>query len=539
MARIRISLANKCQLLFGAAVLLIVAAALAVPWIRLSSLVADAQREIGRELSEAFLSDQIQFGELRTSPDPLIGTEEQSPRSIRLIMEDQFFDMATRDTFIATAIERFNEPNGPSEILAEQRQPNGRVIYRYVRAVREGELDRLGQSLAPTVGPAKPAYRLKGVVLVQMRAQWADRMLLLNRIYTIIAGMLAVLLAIAVFWFITTRLILSPVRLLRQTTEKVAEGDLSIRSDINTGDEFEQFSRAFNAMLSNLRTSQERLRDLNRQLDMKLGELSASNDSLYQANRVKDEFLANVSHELRTPLNSIIGFAELMGESLRDGTQPLSDKQQRYIGNILNSGRSLLQLVTDLLDLARIEAGRAQLHIEKVAVSDVCELLANMMRPQADQKDVEIRLALARRMPVVETDAGKFQQILFNFLSNAVKFSPRGGRVEIGSDLIAATGSAEIDRVRVWVGDTGPGIPVEQQQRIFEKFHQLDPAHTKEQGGTGLGLAISRELARLLQGQIEVESVEGRGAVFSLTIPLVLRPEPTGPIISELSRTLE
>jgi len=192
-------------------------------------------------------------------------------------------------------------------------------------------------------------------------------------------------------------------------------------------------------------------------------------------------------------------------------------------------------MITELLDLAKIEAGRIDLNIDSMAIDEVCESLVSLMRPQADPKGVLLELSVARHLPTVKTDPGKFQQIIFNFLSNAIKFSPSDGRVVLGAEAVRASGDAEPSGVRVWVRDEGPGIPIEHQSAIFEKFRQLDATHTREHGGTGLGLAISTELAKLLQGQIDLESDVGRGSTFSLQIPLVLqeRAEPLMPESAE------
>ena len=364
---------------------------------------------------------------------------------------------------------------------------------------------------------------------------------MLNRIYIVTAGLLAGLLAIAVFWYITMRIVLSPVRVLRSYAEKVSEGDLNIRSDINTGDEFEQLSDIFNTMLENLKSQADQLKSTNKSLDLKLGELAESNVALYEADKIKGEFLANVSHELRTPLNSIIGFAEVLDETLSRSDDPMAPKRRRYISNIISSSRRLLDLINDLLDLAKIEAGRMDLHVVPMSVQDTAEGLINLVRPQAAKRSIELRLKIPPNLPMVQTDAGKVQQILFNFLSNAVKFTPTGGSVTMSAQVLGpAPGKNHPNRgngqspqaMRISISDTGPGIAPEDHPRIFEKFTQLDPSVTKEHGGTGLGLTISHDLSRLLQGRIEIDSELGRGATFSLLVPLAL-PSQSAPLMPE------
>ena len=309
---------------------------------------------------------------------------------------------------------------------------------------------------------------------------------------------------------ITTRLILKPVRVLQETAEKVSEGNLNIRSHIATGDEFQQLSETFNKMLGNLKASEDQLRAMNTSLDLKLGQLAESNVALFESNRLKSEFLANVSHELRTPLNSILGFAEL----LRDSAIGADIKGARYLQNILNSGKNLLELINDLLDLAKIEAGRMEVRSEPLSLNDLFEGLTSIIRPLVEKKDLQINLRVSRDVPIIYTDPAKLQQVLYNFLSNAIKFSPPGGQIEISAER------TEAQSIRIAVSDQGPGVEPDKHEMIFEKFRQLDGSVTREHGGTGLGLAISRELVVLLHGAIGVESVPGEGATFWVTLPL-------------------
>ena len=519
--KVRISLAAKCQLLFGAAVLLILTAALAVVWVRMQGLVVESQKERARELTNAWLGEMIELAQ-PLDPDSL--QEEAHELTLSLVKSEDFEFAPQVDPFLAEAIDYLQTYPDQSEYSRPARDRDGQPYYRYARAIRSSDRDRItGGNFDPTVDVPAIANPLEMVLILDSRSDLAQRQLLVNGAYLAAAGLFAGLLAIGVFWFIITQIILSPVRVLRDTAGKVSEGDLNIRSDINTGDEFEHLSDMFKTMLENLKSNQDQLHTVNKSLDLKLGELAEHNVALYEANRIKDDFLANVSHELRTPLNSIIGFAEVLEETLQDRTGPVAEKRKRYAANIITSSRQLLELINDLLDLAKIEAGRIDLHVGPLSPLDSIEGLVNLIRPQTEKKQIDLQVDCPRNLPLVETDAGKFQQILFNFLANAAKFTPEHGRVTIAAKLLGPAVPDGAERLKVSVSDTGPGIPPEEQERIFEKFTQLDPSVTRAHAGTGLGLTISRELSALLQGQIELASEPGQGATFSLIIPLVLK----------------
>jgi signal transduction histidine kinase len=344
-----------------------------------------------------------------------------------------------------------------------------------------------------------------------MRSQVEMKQLLLNRIFLLVAGALAGALAFLVFFLITTKLILQPVRVLRETAEKVSKGDLNVRSHISTGDEFQHLSETFNVMLANLKESEDQLRAVNKSLDLRLGQLAESNVALYESNRLKSEFLANVSHELRTPLNSILGFAELLRDTIGDKPEP---RTTRYLQNILTSGKNLLALITDLLDLAKIEAGRMEVRSEPLSLSDLFEGLVGILKPLSEKKDLTIVSAVGRDVPILHTDPAKLQQVLYNFLANAIKFSPAGEQIDLGVERV------DEEHVRISVTDRGGGIEPDKQQIIFEKFRQIDGSVTREHGGTGLGLAISKELTGLLGGNIGVRSTPGQGSTFWIELPV-------------------
>src|SRR5262249_15207218 len=230
--------------------------------------------------------------------------------------------------------------------------------------------------------------------------------------------------------------IVKPVKHLKEVSEAIAAGELNIRSEIQTGDEFEDLSHAFNRMLRNLTNIQDRNKKLIADLDRKVDELARVNMALYESNRLKGDFLATMSHEFRTPLNSIIGFSEVLLAA-----ENLSEKQHRYAGNIMTGGKQLLALINDILELAKLEAGKMRLHPEALNVGAVCEHAAAMFRQQAEKKNIDLKILADPAAPPVRQDPGKLHQILTNLLSNAVKFTPEGGRVTLkaaadGNDLV-------------------------------------------------------------------------------------------------------
>jgi signal transduction histidine kinase len=546
--QLHISLAAKCQILFGAAVALIIAAALFVPWQRMEQLTDQINERSARTLCDDALADHLSGLRANLRPSYVLATTKQAatePSTRPITVEGRtattphliLLGSAGGDdlsVFEKRANKHF-EDHPDADVFARLVAPpdGSQPEYRYARALRAdagclachltdpktgramaGLVPGAPPSISATTQPAgattQPASsKVIAMVFLDMRSQVDTNQLLLNRVFLLTAGLLAGTLAIIVFYLITTRLILQPVHVLQDTAEKVSAGDLNIRSHISTGDEFETLSKTFNVMLVNLKAGQDQLRAINKNLDLKLNQLAESNVALYESNRLKSEFLANVSHELRTPLNSILGFAELLRDlNVGEG------RQTRYIQNILASGRHLLELINDLLDLAKIEAGRMQVRSEPLSLNDLFEGLSSIIKPLAEKRGVSIHTAVTPDVPILHTDAPKLQQVLYNFLSNAIKFSPEAGTIDLRAERDGEPA------VRISVADQGPGIEADKQEVIFEKFRQLDGSVTREHGGTGLGLAISKELVGLLGGTIGVSSTPGRGATFWVKIPL-------------------
>jgi signal transduction histidine kinase len=357
---------------------------------------------------------------------------------------------------------------------------------------------------------------LAGAVVVHVPMEQTARAINSNRAMLITAALVTAILAILSSYMIVRYVIVKPVKHLRDVSDAIAAGRLNIRSQIQTGDEFEDLSHAFNRMLHNLLAMQQELRDVNNDLDRKVDELAQANMALYEMNRLKSDFLATMSHELRTPLNSIIGFSEVLASS-----DSLGDRQKRYASNIQTSGKMLLSMINDILDLAKIESGKMEVRIEDFSIRDVCEALTTLTRPMADRKNITLECRLEEAIPLLRQDPGKVRQILYNLLSNAIKFTPEGGRVTLRA-------RAEGRFVVLEVQDTGIGIAEEDRETIFEKFRQakapgqVDTVLTREHQGTGLGLSIVRELTRLLGGEIHLESELGQGSSFTIRLPLQL-----------------
>ena len=238
--------------------------------------------------------------------------------------------------------------------------------------------------------------------------------------------------------------------------------------------------------------------------------LMEAKEEAERSNKFKDQFLSTMSHELRTPLNAVLGFSDLLTEE-RYG--PLNDRQRRYLTHIHTGGKHLLRLINDILDLSKIEAGRLQLAIESVPVDGSIAEVVDTLRPLADNKSQSLVVNTSPDLGV-RADATRFKQILMNLLGNAIKFTPEGGKIELTAQQLGEV-------VRVDVRDSGPGIPAEEQQRIFEAFHRLRQTE-KSAEGTGLGLAITRRLVELHGGHLGLESQPGLGSCFYFTLPSVV-----------------
>ena len=262
---------------------------------------------------------------------------------------------------------------------------------------------------------------------------------------------------------------------------------------------------------------ERKVRERTKELEILNQKMQASNEELQRANSLKSEFLANMSHELRTPLNAIIGFSEL----LLDRTfGDLSPDQRGYSSDILSSGRHLLALINDILDLSKIEAGKMRLAREVFEIGGVVEEAMALLRVEAGRKGIDLVSEVVEPYALLDADRSKVKQVMSNLLSNAVKFTPPGGRIALA---VARAG----DRLLIEVEDTGIGIQPDDQQRIFEAFTQVDGSLARQYQGTGLGLTLVKRFAEMHGGRVTVTSTPGTGSRFAVEIP-GLRPAEEG-----------
>jgi signal transduction histidine kinase/CheY-like chemotaxis protein len=328
-------------------------------------------------------------------------------------------------------------------------------------------------------------------------------------------------------------LISEPLLELARAARVVSEEkNYSVRAVKRTEGEIGFVTDQFNEMLAKIEQRDKELKAV-------MAQLRESEHRAQTATQAKSQFLANMSHELRTPLNAIIGFSEILSDKTFG---ELNEKQGRYANNILSSGRHLLQLINDLLDLAKIEAGKLTLEREEFDVVKALHDVQNIVVMLAHKKKIALSIEASPDLPQLYADQPKFKQVMYNLLSNAIKFTPEGGRVTMlacqetwerdaagGLERVSAVGAGReaVPCVRVAVADTGIGIKPEHHERVFVEFEQVDSSYGREQEGTGLGLALTRKLVEMHGGRIWVESegIEGKGSTFIFLVPLVRRPE--------------
>lgn len=319
-------------------------------------------------------------------------------------------------------------------------------------------------------------------------------------------ALIAIALTVGLMFLAVNIMIIAPLKRLGRGAEAIEAGDLDVSIELKGQDEIAVLARQFNAMAQGLKEIQE-LKDQAQAEALSNKQLAIEN--LQHADKLKDEFLANTSHELRTPLHGMIGIAESL---LGGAAGPLNNNVRANLQLLMASGRRLSNLVNDILDFAKLRHQDLRLALRAVDVASAVSLVLKTLEPLAAGKGLDLHQQTPADLPLARADEDRLQQILYNIVGNAVKFT------NTGSVIVQA--SQEGGMVRISVQDTGPGIPEDKLEAIFESFEQLDGAADRIQGGTGLGLAITRKLIQSHGGDIQVASEPGNGSVFSFTLPL-------------------
>ena len=529
------SLERKCRFLFGACLLLLITASFWWYGSQTEKVVYQQNPDRGRLLVdmymvglhlEAWESDD-NYKSLARSLTKSISKEVYRPGVLRYDTPEPA-ETAPRDAFERAVMRRFVElpsapPPGVGDFLDWLDTDNNEYhYYRPIYAETQSCVTchhAMGRAAAD--GSPLGEGDLMAIVKVSIPNDATRRAIDWNRAILLTTAIITVCMAMAASYIIVRYVIVKPLRHLTDVSDEISRGNISLRADIHTGDEFEALAVAFNRMLRHLVTIQEELRQANVNLDGKVDELAQANMRLYEMNALKSDFLATMSHELRTPLNSILGFSDVLS-----AIDALSDKQKRYVVNIQKSGRVLLDMINDILDLAKIESGRMQIRLSDFAIEQVVAAQCDMARPLTEKKNIDLEAQWPEGLPPLHQDRSRVQQLLNNLLSNAIKFTPEGGRITVSARR------DEQEFLVLEVSDTGVGIAEEDQQAIFEKFRQGrtampgGDAMTREYSGSGLGLSIVKELCRLLGGDVWLESELGKGSTFRVRLPWRLEEQP-------------
>ncbi|MES2038170.1 MAG: response regulator [Pseudomonadota bacterium] len=295
---------------------------------------------------------------------------------------------------------------------------------------------------------------------------------------------------------------------------------LATTNNVITGEQafLERLAGQLGVALHNLRQYSD-LKLLADQLRSSSEEIAAKNQQLEQASRMKSEFLANMSHELRTPLNAIVGFSEILKDGLMGS---LSTQQKDASVDIFNSGKHLLALINDILDLSKIEAGKMQINLESTDISALVQTSIQVVREQASLQSLQVSAKIQENLGDIWLDEVKVKQIIYNLLSNAVKFTPEGGRVHISArrvDGYQVTGGRFEHYLEIMVSDSGIGIPADAQSELFKPFTQIDNSLSRKHQGTGLGLAMVKRMAELHEGSVSMSSITDKGSTFTVLLP--------------------
>jgi two-component system, sensor histidine kinase len=436
-------------------------------------------------------------------------------------------DLASLETF-ADAVMR-----NPDVAYLRVTGHGRRLVSRGEAAVADAAADgRQGVAVAGGVLHARAEIREAGTGfgLIEIGLSTAAQVQLVDQARRRLLGIALLEIAlVALFSLLLGSYLTRSLCMLKRAAQElaatgVADGGLSHRIPVEGRDELADTARAFNQMAERLQRSYDALEEARAGAERAAAEALAASAAADAANAAKSRFLAHMSHELRTPLNAVLGTLDMT----RDWV--LSTEQREHLVMANEAGHALLELINNVLDLSKIEAGEMTLRAEPTALAELIERAAATVRPLARAKGLDLRIALAADLPaVVQVDPLRLRQVLINLLGNAVKFTD-SGQVSLGLQTLCPGASCE--RLRFEVQDTGTGIPKDRQARLFDEFSQIHDGAVKHSGGTGLGLAISQRIVNLLGGQIVIDSALGQGSRFSFELALPVARRAVVPVVA-------
>ena len=417
----------------------------------------------------------------------------------------------------------------------------GEPVFRYVSAMKVTEHctechGKPAGEIDPTDYPKEgwETGDLAGAVSVIVPTEMYFENMRTSVVNNVLFFLAIMLSMVVIIYVVLTRLITNPLESLRHSFARMSDGSVSQPPDSNEKmiplyssreidelfDQFNDMAHSLFSLYANLESEvderTEQLSAANTELEQQRRHVEEVNDKLKRENRYKSDFLAIVSHELRTPLTSILAFTDLMADTVSDSDA----RARKQLEEIDKNGRILLEMVDNVLETARIQAGSEKLNLELVDVNDVVGMVEASSAPLAEKKRISLTTRVAPDVPLIVSDWEKVRRILVNLVSNAIKFTPEGGRVDVAVDY-----DADQSCILIEVADSGIGIPKDKQELIFERFAQENMSTVRRYGGSGLGLSLVKDLATMLEGTVSVQSDLGKGSAFTIVLPAKLHVE--------------